>query len=102
MAHFTPGALFTCIRPGHARLAVEPLLKCMEAAATDVIVFSDGPKGEADEATVQESCAQVMGIKGFRSLTLRARQENAGLADPIIAGVSSIMTECGRRIILED
>ncbi len=102
MNELAPVALFVYNRPGHARRALESLLACPEAAATDVIVFSDGPRGDADEAMVQETRAQVMGVKGFRSLTLRARQENAGLADSIVAGVSSIMAEYGRGIILED
>lgn len=102
MKGLAPVALFAYNRPGHARRALESLLACPEAAATDVIVFSDGPRGEADEDAVRETRAQVMGVKGFRSLTLRARQENAGLADAIVAGVSSIMAEYGRGIILED
>lgn len=102
MTSLAPVALFTYNRPGHARRALESLLTCPEAAATDVIVFSDGPRGEADEAMVKETRAQVMSVKGFRSLTLRARQENAGLADSIVDGVSSIMAEYGRGIILED
>jgi hypothetical protein len=72
------------------------------AGATDLIVFSDGPKDLAAEAAVREVRQLIENITGFNSVRIVERPANLGLADSIISGVTEVCGEFGRVIVLED
>ena len=97
-----PIALFVYARPDHARRTVEALLKNSEAASSDLIVFSDAARTSSKEEAVRQVREYVDGIEGFRSLTIHHRPENYGLAKSIIEGVSQVLTEHDRVIVMED
>jgi hypothetical protein len=69
---------------------------------TDLHVFCDGAKGEADADAVREVRAQVAGITGFASVTVVVRPVNVGLAGNVISGVSEVLERSERVIVLED
>jgi len=97
-----PVALFVYARPDHTRKTVEALQKNELAAETDLIVFSDPartPEKEVAVAAVQE---YVSGITGFKSLCVHHRLYNFGLAKSIIAGVTEVVEQYGRVIVIED
>jgi hypothetical protein len=98
----TPIALFVYARPAHVRRTVEALIRNSEAANSDLIVFSDAARTSDKEEAVHQVREYVSGIEGFRSLTIHHRPENYGLARSIIAGVSQILTEHDRVIVMED
>ena len=51
------------------------------AAETDLYVFSDAAKKDADKGKVQEIRDYVKSVQGFRQVELRsARKQNYGLA----------------------
>ena len=52
---YAPIALFTYARAEHTRQAVESLLRNKEAAASDLYIFSDGPKDESKAQAVKEN-----------------------------------------------
>ena len=95
-------ALFVYARPDHARRTVEALLKNPEASSSDLIVFSDAARTQDKEDAVRQVREYVAGIHGFRSLTLHHRPQNFGLAKSIIEGVTQVLAEHERVIVLED
>jgi hypothetical protein len=98
----TPIVLFTYARPDHTRRTVESLLRNPEASKHDLIVFSDAPRTPDKQAAVEEVRIYLASISGFRSLTIHHRLQNFGLAKSIITGVTQVLIEHERIIVLED
>jgi glycosyltransferase involved in cell wall biosynthesis len=98
-----PIALFVYNRPWHTQKTIEALKKNTLAAASDLIIFSDGPK---DSLESQESVLALREylktVSGFKSVRVVTREKNYGLGRSIVAGVSEIIEEYGRIIVLED
>jgi hypothetical protein len=97
-----PIVLFTYNRPWHTRQTVEALLKNELALESELFIFSDGPKTDKDEQKVKEVREYLKTIKGFRKVEIIERDKNWGLANNIIDGVTKIVNEYGRIIVLED
>jgi putative methyltransferase (TIGR04325 family) len=98
----SPIALFVYARPDHTRRTVESLSRNPEAADSDLIIFSDAAQTTDKEEAVKRVRDYVAGIEGFRSLTIHHRSENFGLAKSIIEGVTQVLIEHERVIVLED
>ncbi|MES3002262.1 MAG: glycosyltransferase [Pseudomonadota bacterium] len=101
MAH-APIALFVHDRLAHAQRTVASLLRNPGAALSDLYVFSDGPRTPQKQAAVDSVRRFVSGISGFRSVRIVRRAVNYGLARSIIEGVSQVLAESDRLIVLED
>lgn len=97
-----PIVLFTYKRPWHTRQTVEALQKNELASESELFIFSDGAKNEDDMAKVQEVRSYLKTIDGFKKITIIERDENLGLANNIIDGVTSIVNKYGKVIVLED
>jgi len=97
-----PIVLFTYNRPEHTRLTVEALKANKYASESDLIVFSDGHKNDRDKAKVDEVRAYLKTITGFQSYKIIERKKNIGLAANIIDGVTQMVNEYGKIIVLED
>lgn len=97
-----PIALFVYARPDHARRTVEALLQNPEASASNVIIFSDAARTPDKEESVRLVRQYIAGIQGFRSLTIHHRPQNLGLAKSIIEGVTQVLADHERVIVLED
>lgn len=97
-----PVVLFVYNRPEHTRKTVEALRLNRGATQTDLIVYSDAAKKFDQEDKVAETRAFVDQITGFRSVTVRKQTWNQGLAASIIEGVTNVVEEYGRVIVLED
>lgn len=103
MDNLAPIALFVYNRPGHTRWTIEALQKNILASDSDLIIFSDGPKDAAgSKQSVLAVRAYLKTIQGFKSVKIMEREKNQGLAKSIIAGVTSVVGEFGKVIILED
>ena len=102
MTSHAPVALFVYNRPDHTRLTVEALRDNAGAAETDLVVFADGPKTPADAERVAAVRAFARGVTGFKSVRVIERDENRGLAASIIAGVTRMLEEHERVIVMED
>jgi len=99
---FAPVALFAYNRPGHLRQTVEALAANELSCETDLFIFLDGPKSDADKLAVDEIRGYVSSIRVFRSVSLSEQQANLGLADSIIGGVSRMLEQYESVIVLED
>lgn len=97
-----PIVLFAYSRPDHLRRTVDSLLQNELAADSDLIVFSDAARKRQAVAGVDEVRAHLEGIRGFRSVSINLRSENFGLSRSIITGVSDVLRERDRLIVLED
>lgn len=98
-----PILLFIYNRPDHLVRLLQSLTTNAEARQSDLIVYADGTRTEADEPAVRLSrdiCRRH--ADHFRSFTLIERPENWGLARNIIDGVSTQIARYGRVIVLED
>lgn len=100
--NLAPIALFVYNRPAHARRTVESLLKNTLAAQSKLIIYSDAPKQLKNEDAVREVRAYLKTITGFQSISIVERDRNWGLANSIIDGVTSVINQYGRVIVLED
>jgi hypothetical protein len=98
----TPIVLFVYKRPRHFLRTLAALQANSFAAVSDLIIFSDGPKGDADVAAVEECRRLAYATKGFASVQVKTQQRNQGLARSVIAGVSEVMSSYGKAIVLED
>lgn len=97
-----PVALFVYNRPAHTRQTVEALLANELAADSDLFIFSDQARHPEARPAVAQVREYIRGVQGFRSVTIRERSSNAGLAKSIIEGVSAIVGQHGRVIVVED
>lgn len=97
-----PITLFVYNRPWHTQQTVEALQKNELAEGSELFVFSDGPKSEADKKDVQAVREYIKTITGFKGVTIIERERNLGLAQSIISGVTEIVNKYGRVIVVED
>ena len=97
-----PIVLFVYNRPVHTKQTIEALAKNDLAIESDLVIYSDAPKDEAAVNGVTEVRTIIKETIGFKSVKIIEREENWGLADSIIDGVTKIINQYGRVIVLED
>jgi GT2 family glycosyltransferase len=97
-----PIALFVYNRPWHTRQTVEALKKNELASESELFIYSDAPKNGKAKEKVKEVREYIKTIDGFKKVTIIERENNWGLADSIIDGVTKIVNEYGKIIVLED
>lgn len=98
----TPIALFVYNRPVHTRRTLGALLRNDLASESELFIFSDAPKKPEADNAVCEVREYIRKIAGFRSVRIFERDKNWGLANSIIDGVTSVVNQYGRVIVLED
>lgn len=83
---------------------MDSLLKNSESAYSDLFVFVDGarPQKEGELQKVKLVQNYVKSIKGFKTLQYRFSDTNKGLGPSIISGVTKVIHQYGKAIILED
>jgi hypothetical protein len=99
---YSPIVLFAYCRPDHLRLTVEALQNNLLAGVSDLIVYSDAARSCEKQAAVDEVRAYLETVAGFRSVSIRYRMINFGLAASIIQGVSEVLQDFDRVIVIED
>jgi len=97
-----PLVVFVYNRPAHTARTLAALRANDLAGTSDLYVFSDGAKSEAERPSVHAVRELLHTTTGFRSLEIVEKPHNDGLANSIIAGVSQVVRERGRAIVLED
>jgi len=99
-----PIIVFAYNRKDHLVRTIEALAANEGANASDLYIYVDAPKpGVSDEgnAAVRE---YLHGLEkaGFHSVTLCEAKEHKGLAASVIGGVSEVISEYKRAIVVED
>ena len=102
IAPIAPIALFAYARPEHTRRTLEALAANALADQSDLIVYADAARSEWDAEAVYAVRELIRAAWGFRSVTLVERDMNFGLARNIIEGVSEVLRQHERVIVLED
>ena len=98
---FAPIALFVYNRPHHTRKTLESLMANAEFSDSPLYVFCDGAKSKTDIPLVQETRELIRSYE-LDNATIIEREENMGLANSIITGVTELCNRCGRVIVVED
>lgn len=101
-SEFAPIVIFTYKRLDTLKLTVEALSANSLAAESNLIIYSDGAKFSIDAAVIAEVRAYIKNISGFKSITIYESPTNKGLANSIIEGVTDVINQYGKVIILED
>ncbi len=97
-----PIVLFAYKRPTHLKTTLEALCKNPLAMQSQLIVFSDGAKNEAEKPLVAQSREVLRSVEGFAKVTVHEATNNQGLANSVIKGVSQVLAAHGKAIVLED
>jgi len=97
-----PIVLFCYNRPTHLRRTVEGLQANTLAPQSELYIFSDGPKSEADAERVGQVRAYLKTITGFAAVHVDESPQNRGLGPSVIRGVSQVVERHGRVIVMED
>jgi len=102
MQNLAPIALFVYNRPQHTERTLTFLKQNQLAAESELFIYSDGAKTESEENNVREVRLLLKKIEGFKSVQVIERQTNMGLAESVIAGVSTLTKQYGQVIVFED
>ncbi len=97
-----PIVLFVYNRPWHTEQTIEALKKNMSASKSELFIYCDAAKDEQSLSSVNAVKNYVNTIDGFKNVTIIEREKNWGLANSIIDGVTKIVNEYGKIIVLED
>ena len=100
-----PVVIFVYNRPEHTRKTIEALAENYLAKETDVFIYSDAEKNEKATENVQLTRKYIESILDknlFKSLKIVKALQNKGLAKSVICGVSEIIEEFGKIIVVED
>jgi len=98
----SPICLFVYKRPDLTIKTVTSLKENLFAAESDLFIFSDAHKNEKDRYLVSEVRKYIKSIDGFKSVKIIERENNLGLAESIISGVTEIIDQYDKVIVLED
>jgi len=99
---YAPIVLFVYNRPWHTRQTVEALQRNELAAESELFIYSDAARTAKDQVAVEEVRDYICSISGFKKIEIIEQENNLGLADSIIGGVTEIVNKYGRVIVLED
>ncbi len=102
---YAPIVMFVYNRADHFEQTYRALAACPEAAESELFIFSDGPKNEQGAgkvAEVRRALRQAEEEHLFKAIHITESPVNRGLADSVINGVSRVIGEYGRVIVVED
>lgn len=101
----TPVVVFVYARPDHTQRTIRSLAENQGAQDKDLIIFADGPRSERVAGRVREVREFVSTLadrQWFRSVQVRAHDENLGLARSVIWGVTDVLQTYDAVIVVED
>ncbi len=97
-----PITLFVYNRLSHTKQTINALKKNKLAEQSELIIFSDSFKNSDDKKKVNQVREYIRSIKGFKGVEIIERPDNFGLANSIIDGVTRVVNQYGKVIVLED
>lgn len=97
----SPIAVFAYSRPNHLSRTLLSLVRCHGFDPSLVTVFVDGPKSSNESAIVENVANVATAILGPQA-NIRCSSANQGLSKAITSGVSSILSQFDRVIVIED
>ena len=110
--NLAPVIVFNYNRPDHSQQVWDALAKNQFAAETELYLYCDGPKANVSNemrqriAKLHQQAKQyaidVVKEGKFKAVHVVCAEQNKGLANSIIGGVTDVINKHGRAIILED
>lgn len=97
-----PIALFAFRRSEHLSQCLESLRANPSSARTSLRIFCDGARDEADVDAVERTRQVARAAEGFAQVSVVEQPTNRGLAASVMSGVSEILSEHDRVIVVED
>jgi hypothetical protein len=97
-----PICFFTYNRLEETKKTIEALRNNYLAKESQLYIFSDGAKSDTAKEKVDKVRAYLKTIKGFGSVQVFESPINKGLANSIIEGVTQVVNQYGKVIVLED
>jgi hypothetical protein len=101
----SPIVLFVYSRPAHTRKVLESLSENRLSSQSILYIFADGPKPDATDEQIQNilEVRNVIREKLWcKEVNIIEKQKNCGLAASIVEGVTQIVEQYGKIIVLED
>ena len=102
MTDLAPIILFVYNRPKHTEIELNALKKNTLADDSLLYIFSDAAKKEKDFENVNKVRDIINKIDGFKEVIVTEAETNIGCADSIISGITKVINEHGKAIIVED
>jgi len=102
MTTLSPIVFFAYNRPEHTRKSLESLAECEKSAESELYIFCDGPRTSDDRDQVERVREVVESRQWCKKVHITKQDKNWGLANSIIHGVTEIINQAGRIIVLED
>ena len=96
-----PIALFLYHRPQHTARCLASLAANPEFLDSPLYLFCDGPKGASDAQAVDEVRRIARALQHPRKVVFES-STNRGLAASVIAGVTQVVEQHGRVVVVED
>lgn len=100
-----PVVMFVYNRADHFMKTYDALCKCEGVEQTDLFVFSDGARNEKDIEKVnivRTAVREQMKKTPFQNMKVIESPVNRGLAASVIDGVTKVLEEYGKVIVVED
>lgn len=97
-----PIALFAYNRPEQTRMTLDALASNRGASESELTVFCDGPRTDADLPKIAAVRALAAQVAGFGRVRVETRPDNLGSAEAIRAGLNEMLDEHEAVIVLED
>lgn len=97
-----PVCVFTYNRVDELKEVITALGNNFLASESELFIFSDGHKNEKDKERVDKVREFLDTIEGFKYIHIIKSDINKGLANSIIDGVSKVLEDYNRVIVLED
>lgn len=101
-SRYAPIILFCYKRLASVARVIDSIKGNELAKESDLFIFSDGPKNEIEETTILQIRKYLKTISGFKEICIVESKDNKGLADSVISGVSKVIADYGKAIVLED
>lgn len=97
-----PIVLFVYNRLKHTRRTVAALQENALSKESDLYIYADAARDIESENQVNEVREYLKTIAGFKSVTIRLREQNLGVDANVIQGVTEVVERHGNIIVLED
>lgn len=97
-----PILVFCYNRINHLQSVINSLLANEEASQSDLIIYSDGPKEQKNIDAVRTVREYIGSLSGFKSVKVIEQAKNLGLANSVILGVTEVVNQYGKVIVVED
>lgn len=102
---YAPVAVFCYNRKEHLQKTLAALEKNELSKESDIYIFSDGNRGEADKESVEavrKFLKEYQKKSHFQNVEIIKSEKNKGLAASIIGGAGFVLDKYGKIIVVED